>query len=200
MALMAIYADEIAQLAFQRRRCGPECIDEIAPPLFFYAFALWPAFASQLLNRTLSAGNFQRAILWTTVATVALTIALDIALLGPMEQAGLALAATLGVYANATMLTMRLKRSFPAVPLRALGRRQARLLAAGALAAATALLLNLVAPTDDMGSVEMLPALCAKVVAAGAVYVLAAHLLAREELGEGVRSVRALVAKGGRSR
>lgn len=201
MALLAIYADEIAQLAFQRRRCGPECVDEIAPPLFFYAFALWPAFASLLLNRTLSAGNFQRAILWTTVATVAITIVLDILLLGPLEQAGLALAATLGVYANAAMLAARLKRAFPAVPLRALARRQARLLTAGALAAGAALLLDRLAPTADMGSLEMLPALCAKVLAAAAVYLLAARLLARRELDEGVRSVRALVvARGGRAR
>ena len=195
MALLAIYADEIAQLAFQRRMCGPECVDEISPPLLFYAFALWPAFASLLLNRTLSAGNHQRAILWTTVATVAITIVLDIVLLGPMEQAGLALAATLGVYANAVMLTMRLKTAFPAVPLPALARRQARLLAAGALAAVVALGLNVIAPTDDMGSVEMLPALIAKVAVAGAVYLLAAQVLAREEVAEGRRSVAALLVK-----
>lgn len=195
MALLAIYADEIAQLAFQRRRCGPECVDEISPPLLFYAFALWPAFASLLLNRTLSAGNHQRAILWTTVATVAITIVLDIVLLGPMEQAGLALAATLGVYANAVMLTMRLKTAFPAVPLPALARRQARLLAAGALAAVVALGLNVIAPTEDMGSVEMLPALIAKVAVAGAVYLLAAQVLAREEVAEGRRSVAALLVK-----
>ncbi len=200
MALVAIYSHELAQLAFQRGKCGTDCVDEIAPPLLFYAFALWPAFASQLLNRTLSAGNFQRAIFWTTVATVAITIALDIALLGPMEQAGLALAGTIGVYANAAMLTVRLKSSFPAVPLRALARRQGRLLTAGALAAAVALLLNIVFPTDDMGSLEMLPALIAKVVLAGAVYVVAAWLLARDELDDGVRSVSALVARGDRAR
>ena len=55
---------------------------------------------SLLLNRTLSAANQQRGILWTTVATVAITIGLDLILLGPMEQSGLALAATIGVYAE----------------------------------------------------------------------------------------------------
>ena len=74
--------------------------------------------------------------------------------------------------------------------------RQARILVAGALCAATALALNLVAPTDDLGSVEMLPALLAKVVAALAVYWVAARLLSRTELDEATRSLRSLVARG----
>ncbi len=196
MALMAIYSHEIAQLAFQRRACGTECVDEIAPPLLFYAFALWPAFASLLLNRTLSAANRQNAILWTTVATVAITIVLDIALLGPMEQAGLALAATLGVYANAAMLMVRLRHHYPRVGVRGLAARQGRLLLAGALAALTALASNLVLPTDDMGSLEMLPSLVVKLAVAVAVYIAAAWALAREELDEGRRSVVALVTRG----
>ena len=39
-----------------------------------------------------------------------------------MEQAGLALAATLGVFANAAMLLARMRRRFPALPLAALAR------------------------------------------------------------------------------
>jgi putative peptidoglycan lipid II flippase len=196
MVLMAIYSHEIAQLAFQRRACGEECIDQIAPPLLFYAFALWPAFASLLLNRTLSAANRQNAILWTTVATVAITIVLDILLLGPLEQAGLALAATLGVYANAAMLMVRLRHHYPAVGVRGLAGRQGRLLVAGALAALAALGSDLVLPTDDMGSLELLPALVVKLAVAVAVYVAAAWVLAREELDEGRRSVVALVTRG----
>ena len=116
--LLAIWADEVAQLAFQRQACGEECVDQIAPPLVYYALGVWPAFLSLLLNRTLSAANLQRDILWTTVITVALTIVLDVILLGPMDQAGLALAATLGVFANAAMLLWRMRRHFPAVGLR----------------------------------------------------------------------------------
>ena len=128
--LLAIWADEVAQLAFQRQACGEDCVAQIAPPLVWYALGIWPAFLSLLLNRTLSAANLQRDILWTTVVTVALTIVLDVILLGPMEQAGLALAATLGVFANAAMLLARMRRRFPALPLRGLAERQARLLAA----------------------------------------------------------------------
>ena len=45
MLLLAIYAQEVAQLAFERGKCGPGCVDQISPPLAFYALGLWPAFA-----------------------------------------------------------------------------------------------------------------------------------------------------------
>jgi putative peptidoglycan lipid II flippase len=195
MLLMAIYADEIAQLAFQRGKCGESCVAQIDPPLVWYALGLWPAFGSLLLNRTLSAANKQRDILWTTVATVALTIILDVILLGPMEQAGLALAATIGVYANAVMLLLRMRRQYPGVPMRALAARQGRVWVAAGAAAAVALLLNLAFPTDDMGSIEMLPALIGKLLVAFAVYVVLANRLARAELADAVGQVRALVGR-----
>ena len=90
--LMSIYSTEVTQLAFGRGKCGAECVSETSGPLLWYALALWPAFLSLLLNRTLSAGNHQRGILWTTLVTVTLTIVLDLILLGPMEQSALALA------------------------------------------------------------------------------------------------------------
>ena len=195
MLLMAIYADEIAQLAFQRGKCGESCVAQIDPPLVWYALGLWPAFGSLLLNRTLSAANKQRDILWTTVATVAITIILDVILLGPMEQAGLALAATIGVYANAVMLLLRMRRQFPAVPMRALAVRQGRVWIAAAAAAAVALLLNLAFPTDDLASLEMLPALIGKILVALAVYVVLASRLARAELADAVGQVRGLVGR-----
>jgi putative peptidoglycan lipid II flippase len=192
--LMAIWADEVAQLAFQREACGEECVAQIAPPLVYYALGLWPAFLSLLVNRTLSAANLQREILWTTVVTVALTIALDVALLGPMEQAGLALAATLGVFANAAMLLARMRRRFPALRLGALAARQARLLAAAGAGAVAALLLDLALPTTELSSFEVAPLLALKAAVAIAVAGAAARALAAPELAEGAAAVRSLVA------
>jgi putative peptidoglycan lipid II flippase len=191
--LLAIWADEVAQLAFQRQACGEECVAQIAPPLVWYALGIWPAFLSLLLNRTLSAANLQHEILWTTVATVVLTIVLDVILLGPMEQAGLALAATLGVFANAVLLLARMRRRFPALPLRRLAERQARLLAAAAAGAAAALLLDLALPTTDLPSLEVAPLLVAKAAVALAVALAAARALAAPELAEGTGALRSLV-------
>ena len=88
-----------------------------------------------------------------------------------------------------------LRRHFPSLSVTALGRRDARMLIAGAAAAVTALALNIVLPTDDLTSVEMIVPLSIKVAAAGAVYVLVARVLARDELAEGRRALRALVAR-----
>lgn len=195
MLLMAIYAQEVAQLAFERGKCDTQCVNRIDPPLFWYALGLWPAFGSLLLNRTLSAANKQRDILWTTVATVAITIILDVILLGPMEQAGLALAATIGVYANALMLLQRMRSQFPTAPMRAMAIRQGRIWIAALAAAAVALLLNLVLPTTDLGSIEMLPPLIAKVLIALAVYVALASRLARAELGDAAGQLQALLGR-----
>ena len=82
--LMAVYAQEISQLAFGRGECNAECVDETAEPLFFYAFAIWSGFASMLMNRTLSAAHRQRAIMVATAITVVLTIVLDIILLNDL--------------------------------------------------------------------------------------------------------------------
>lgn len=195
MVFLAIYAQETAQLAFGRGKCGQGCVDQISAPLSFYAFCLWPAFIAALLNRTLSAANQQRDILWTTIVTVVLTIGFDIILLGPMEQSGLALASTIGVYTNALTLMLCLRLHFRSLSLTALGRRQVRMLAAGAAAAVTALLLNIPFPTDDLSSHAVVVPLALKVVAALAVYVILARALAADELSEGRRALRALVAR-----
>ena len=196
--LLAIWADEVAQLAFQRQACGESCVAQIAPPLVWYALGIWPAFLSLLLNRTLSAANFQRDILWTTVVTVVLTIVLDLILLGPMAQAGLALAATIGVFANAAMLLERLRRHFPRLRLRELGARQLRLLLAAGAGAVAALLLDLAIPTDDMASLEMAPLLVLKALIAIAVTLAAARVVAAPELADGLGALRSLF--GGRRR
>jgi peptidoglycan biosynthesis protein MviN/MurJ (putative lipid II flippase) len=175
-------------------------VDQISPPLLWYALALWPAFGAFLLNRTLSAARRQRFILLTTAATVALTIVLDLVLLGPMEQAGLALASTIGVYASVLMSLAGMRNEFPALSVGALGRRQGRILLAGAVCGGTALALNLVAPTDDLEPLALVAALALKVLIALAAYAAAARILSRTELSEGIRSIRALVARDGAGR
>ena len=127
--------------------------------------------------------------------TVVLTIGFDIILLGPMEQSGLALASTIGVYTNAATLMLCLRLHFRSLSLTALGRRQVRMLTAGAASAITALVLNVPFPTDELSSRGMLVPLALKVVAALAVYVIVARALAGEELSEGRRALRALVAR-----
>lgn len=195
--LLAVYAHEVTQVAFGRGRCTASCVDQISGPLLWYALGLWASFASYLTNRTLAAARRQSFILWTTIMTVAVTIVLDLILLGPMEQSGLALAATIGVYASVAMSMWGLRDEFPNLPLRNLGDRQARVMVAGVGCAVTALALDPLLPTGDLHSLALVPPLTVKVIASLAVYYVLARALARPELDDGLRSVRALVGRGG---
>lgn len=195
--ILAVGAHEVSQLAFKRSACGDACIDRISPPLVFYALALWPSFLNLLLNRTIAAANHQRDILWTTTVTVMLTIGLDFALIGPMGISGLALASLIAVTVNTGMLLALARWRFPHIGLRRFARRQVRVLAAGLIAAAVALILEVAIPTGDMDSWQLLPVFAGKVLVVLAAFGMAAWGLARTELNEGIRSVRALAGRGG---
>jgi putative peptidoglycan lipid II flippase len=194
--ILAVNAPEISQLAFKRGACGEQCVDRIWPPLVFFALALWPSFLNLLLNRTLAAGNHQRNILWTTAVMVALTIALDIVLIGPMGIAGLALATGIAVVVNTAMLLWLARRHYPMIGLRAFARRQGRVAVAGLIAAVVALALEVALPASGLSSWVVLPLFLLKAAVVGVVFVGAARILAGAELREGVQAVRALA--GGR--
>lgn len=193
--LMAVYAPEIVQMAFGRGKCDLSCVEETAQPLAFYAFAVWGGFASLLLNRTLAAGGRQRQILWTTAITVGLTIVLDIILLGPLEQGGLALAAAIAVTVNALMLLVLVKRRFPRVSVRGLGVQALRLSACGAVAAVVAIGTELIVPTRETTGPVLFPIMAVKGLVVLAAYVAMTRLLAPGELAEGRRSVGALLGR-----
>lgn len=193
--LMAVYAQEISQLAFGRGECNAECVDETAGPLFFYAFAVWSGFASMLMNRTLSAAHRQRAIMVATAITVVLTIALDIILLGPLEQSGLALASAIAVWANAFMLLGVMQRRFSDLDLSAFAGQGLRLVLAGAIAAAVAIGIDFAVPTDDMTSPWLWLLMAIKGALVIGAYLVATRFLAPAELREGHSSVRAVISR-----
>lgn len=195
--ILAVNSHEVAQLAFKRSACGDECVDRIAPPLVYYAMALWPAFLNLLINRTIAAANHQRDILWTTSITVFLTIGLDVLLIGPMGISGLALASLIAVSVNTAMLLALARYRFPPLGLRTFARRQGRVAAAGVLALAVAIALEFALPTENSGSFELILPLAAKTLVTLGVFVAAARFLAASELHEGRRAVRALIGRRG---
>jgi putative peptidoglycan lipid II flippase len=195
--LMAVYAQEVAQMAFGRGACDAACVDETASPLFWYAFAVWGGFASMLMNRTLAAGGRQREILWVTLVTVGVTIGLDLALLGPLQQGGLALATSIAVTANALMLLVLLRRRYPSLEVPPLGAQAARLVACGVVAAVVAVATEIVVPTRDLTSPRLFAIMAVKAVVVLLAYVVAARLLAPRELAEGRRSATSLVRRRG---
>lgn len=141
MAYMIIFAEPISQLLFGGSRCDTVCVDDIAAPLVFYGLAVWPGFAGYLNNRLLSACSRTREVMISTIIVVVLTILLDIALIGPMEHSGLALASALALMVNAGVTFVFLRRELPDLSAGSIGTQQARLLGAaliGGLAIAAA--------------------------------------------------------------
>ena len=196
--VLAVNAPDVAQLAFKRGACGDQCVDRIWPPLVFVSLALWPSFLNLLLNRTLAAGNHQRNILWTTAVMVAMTIGLDVVLIGPMGISGLALATGLAVLVNTLMLLVLARYHYPTIGLVSFARRQGRVALAGAATAAVAVGVQFALPVAERSSWQIAPLLVAKALVTTVVFLALARLVARPELGEGTRALRALVGRRAR--
>ncbi len=186
---IAVGSTEIAQMAFGRGQCGSACVGEIASPLSFYGIAVWGNFIGYLLNRTLSAGNHAREIMVATVITVVLTIVLDLALLGPLEQAGLALASAIAVYLNTLITLWLLRRHTPELSIRSLASQQGRITLAGAGGALAALVPALLLPDAGSSFVKSAVWLAAIAVVGGAVFMGLARVLAPAEMADARRSL-----------
>jgi putative peptidoglycan lipid II flippase len=192
--VVMLFPQEIAQLAFGYRRCDDQCVAWTADPLRWYGLAVWGGFFSYLCNRTISAANRQGDIVWATVVTVGVTIGLDIVLLGPMEQAGLALAAAIGIYCNVLMLLYILHSRVGGVGMRALARQHARLGLAALVTGAVLVLLELPLPTSG-GSLDIAAPFAAKLAIAAVVQIAAARVLAPRELREARDAALALLRR-----
>ena len=194
-AFLMIYPSEIARILFGGSKCGPACVTDIAGPLRWYALAVWAAFIGYLLNRSLSAANRARPIMIATLITVAVTIGLDLLLLGPMGISGLALATALGVILNTAMTTWMLAQALPSFSPRHMLERQGRLISCGVIAAGVALALDLVLPGAGRSVVATGGLVAVKGIIAAVAYVGAARVLAAPELREGAIAMRSIVRR-----
>jgi putative peptidoglycan lipid II flippase len=144
------------------------------------------------LNRALAAANLQREILVATVTVVVVTIVLDLIFLRPLAQGGIALASLIGIYLNVALYLWYLRRRFPAYDLKGLARQQGRIILCGGICVAVAVAANQVLPTGGLKSFALLVLLLIKVLLALVAYVIAALFLARPELDDVVRIIKAL--------
>jgi putative peptidoglycan lipid II flippase len=190
--LIALYATETTQLLLGRGHCGEVCVHQTATPLAWYALATLGAFLTMFLNRALAAANLQREILVATVTAVVVTIALDLILLRPLAQGGIALASLIGIYLNVAMYLWYLRRRFPSYNLMGLVRQQGRIILCGLICVVVALAANQIWPTGGLKSLTLVAPLLIKVALALVAYVIAARFLARPEFNDVVRVTRAL--------
>ena len=185
-AFMAIQAQGLSQLAFQRRRCDVDCRIDIGKPVVYYGLAVWGAFMVYLLNRTLSAARKPREILAATLTTVGVVIGLDLLLIRQMEQAGLALASMVGIYVNTAIMLCFLRRELPEIGIGAFFRQQGRVLASVVPAACLLFAFERAVPSADRPFLATAGLVSLKALLFFAVFAGCASIFARPE----VRSAR----------
>ena len=190
VALIVIAAPVIAVL-FERGAFGAVESDATAGALIAYAAGL-PAF---VLIKVLAPGYFARQDTRTPVRIailcLAVNVALNLALMGPLAHVGIALATTLAGWLNVGLLAAGLARRGFLRPDARLRRRLPRMVAASAGMAALlwAVVFALEAPLDTTG--VRIAALAAVVVAGLAGYGMLAAALGAIS----VREMRALLAR-----
>ena len=194
-AFMAIQAHGLAQIAFERGKCGVDCRVEIGKPVVFYALAVWGAFMVYLLNRTLSAARKPREILAATLITVGVVIGLDLLLIERMEQAGLALASMVGVYVNTAIMLWFLHRELPEVSIRAFVAQQGRILASVLPPAVLLLALQNLVPSEGRSFLQTAGLVSLKALLFAAAFAGCAWLLARTEVRSAINVARSVVRR-----
>ena len=201
-AWIVVFPQELAQLVFRdavgvfgESQCDADCVQQVGRPLLFYGLAVWGGFIAFLANRALAAAERTREVMVATGIVVVVTIALDFALIGPLEQAGLALASALAIAVGVVVSLLYLRRHLGGLSLRALALVQGRLVVAALLAVAVAVALGGPFPTDGRAGTALVGGLAAKTVAAGVVYLGAARLLAPAELREAGAGLKAMVRR-----
>lgn len=146
-AAIAVLADPIIAVLFERGAFGPTETRATAAALAAYAFGL-PAF---VLVKILSPGFFAREDTATPVRVaivcIVINIAVALALMGPMLHVGLATATVVSSWVNALALGWLLHRRGAFQPTRELAQHVIRMaLASAAMATAVALLALILAP------------------------------------------------------
>jgi len=106
----ALFAVPIVRLVFERGAFTPEDTRMTAEALQFYAVGILFTGWVDMLNRTFYAVQDSLTPLWAAVAMIALTIVLNVALVGPLGHAGLALSASLATLVGGLFLLWRLRR------------------------------------------------------------------------------------------
>ena len=183
-ALVAV-PGPIVTVLFQRGAFGADAADATARTLAAFALGL-PAY---VLIKALSPGFFAREDTRTPVlvaaGAVALNLALAAALMGPMQQVGIALAGAIASWVNAATLGAILMRRGHLDPDGRLKRRLA-LIALATAAMAAALLLGEWQLSGLLagGTAQRVAALVALIALGGAVYGLACHVLGAARIAE----------------
>jgi len=164
-----IIGRDVIRLLFEHGSFGPDAVSRTAGALVAYVVGLLPYGLVYVQSRACYALGRTLLPLVASVSAVAVNVALDLALVGPMQEAGLALATAVAGTVNAAVLYAFLHRSIGWT------RGQARhLIAIGASSAGLAIAVFMV--RQVLGDAPAWMAVGAPTVAGIAIYALLARL------------------------
>lgn len=137
MLLIAL-AHPIVALLYQHGRFGPEDTRQTAEALWAYAVGLSAFSAVRVMVPVYYSLGMTRVPVTISFVTIAINVVLNVALMGPLQHRGLALATSISSVLNFVLLFEVLRRKIGPMGGRLLARSTARIALASALAAAAA--------------------------------------------------------------
>ncbi len=105
----ALFAVPIVRVVFERGAFTPDDTRMTAAALQFYAIGILFTGWVDMLNRTFYAVQDSLTPMWTALVMIAFNIVLNVALVGPLGHAGLALSASLAPFLGSLVLLARLR-------------------------------------------------------------------------------------------
>jgi putative peptidoglycan lipid II flippase len=182
---LILLREPLVSLLLERGEFTAAATDITASALLFYAIGLFAHSAIEILSRGFYALRDTRTPVGLAVLSMALNLALSLALKGPLEHDGLALAMSLATIVEATLLFIVFQRRVGGPEAGGLANFLARtIVATGLMAAVVAVFLAAEGAADPFGSHTAWDALVRVVGAAalgGGAFFLTALLLRCEE-------------------
>ncbi|MBI4615690.1 MAG: murein biosynthesis integral membrane protein MurJ [Planctomycetes bacterium] len=192
---LAVLARPMIVTLFGRGEFDPSSVGRTAVVLACYAAGLWCFSSVVLLTRSFHARGDTRTPFRTSFAAVAANLALNLALVRPFAEAGLAAATTLSSFLNLVLLVRADRASPSRLPLVEVARSLARSAAYAAAMGGALALPALAFPWEVAGELARAGALLASIAAGGIVYFGAAALFRSPELARMMARLRSRRAR-----
>ena len=181
--VLIILRDPIVVLLFQRGLFDAESTRITSFALLFYAVGLFPHAMLEVLTRGFYALSDTRTPVALALLAMAINLALAWALLGPLEQGGLALALSLSTLVEALLLFELLRRRLGSIGERGVGVSVSQTAAASVALSLVLAVCWLLWETGTENALHALAVIALAAAAGAPVYLLTARWLGSEEAG-----------------
>ena len=167
---------------FQYRAFDADDTTRVSGALVFYSLGLAAYFTQHLVVRTFYAMHESRTPARVAVKMVVLNLAMNLALVGPLEERGLALATAVCAVIQVVWLITKLRALVPSVPWSPVARSAIRSALGTVVMAGVLVLMNVSGLAKYLREIHAIAELLSLVTTGAIAYVVMARLLKSEEL------------------